>query len=402
MKIFNRKSNSEQTIKLTSLLPILFIAGRLILFLALIPNNLHGFGDFQVYFDSAALPGFPYFQSWSEYPPVFAWSVELVYLLAQGNQFVFDFLFYFILSVAGAASIWLVSEICKLLGFDTDQINLRSGMYFAFLAFCSYTWWYFDLVPVALMLAAIYSVLKNKDTATGIWLGLGILAKWFPVLLLPAVFRFRKTKSFIKIAAISVGITIIVWGIHLALSPTMTWASLQSQPSRSSWETIWALIDGNLNTGAFVPMEERIWPEAATFPRGNTAVIPSWITLLIFGCIGLYLLLHSNKSDMQAFVGLIGITWALFLLWSPGWSPQWILYIIPLILISVSLKSALGYIFALGLITVVEWPFLLSRRLFMGLWVVTPLRMLLLAILLVKWNKITRQIGTQSIPQKEF
>ena len=76
------------------------------------------------------------------------------------------------------------------------------------------------MVPVCLMLAAIYTFIRQKDTATGIWLGIGILTKWFPLLLLPAMFRFRKLKAFLKIAAIALALTVLVWGfLYITFTP---------------------------------------------------------------------------------------------------------------------------------------------------------------------------------------
>lgn len=390
MKLFTKKVTSDQNINLTSLLPLLYIAGRLLLFLALIPNNLHGFGDFQIYFDSAALPGLPYFQSWSEYPPIFAWTVEIVYLVAQGNQFLFDFLFYFILSIAGAVSIWLVAEICKLLGYDDDQINLRSGIFFAFLAFSSYTWWYFDLVPVAFMLASIYYLLKGNDIKSGVWLGIGILAKWFPILLLPAVFRFKKIRPFLKTTLIAIGIPIIVWGIHLALSPTMTWASLKSQPSRSSWETVWALIDGNMTTGAFVPIASHLNPDSVGLTFGNLARIPSIITLLLFCGIGIFMLFKVQNFGNHSFLAFIGITWIIFLNWSPGWSPQWVLYLLPLIFLTFTNQKCFLFNFLLILLALLEWPTFLGHFFSQALWFLVPMRILLFIGIFMQWLKIIR------------
>lgn len=94
----------------------------------------------------------------------------------------------------------------------------------------------------------------------------------------------------------------------------MTKASLQSQPSRSSWQTIWALINGNYTTGEFIPLQERLWPEAATFPRGNPAIIPSWITRILFGLVGLVMLFRFSNQSPQGFLSMVGITWGLFLL----------------------------------------------------------------------------------------
>jgi len=363
-----------------------------LLFLAFIPDGLHGFGDFPIYFENAALPGLPYFKYWSEYPPIFAWIIEFIYFLARGNAFVFDFILYLMLSIAGSISVWLVANISNLISNSEKDTQQRTVIYFGFLALTSYTWWYFDLIPVTMMLAAIYFLLKENDQQSAIWLGLGMLTKWFPVLLLPAIFRVRKLKSFLKIAAISIGMVIVVWGIHYIISPTMTWASLQSQPSRSSWQTIWALIDGNMTTGAFVPIGEKIWPEAANFQRGNPAVVPTWATLIVFGLIGLWLLFKMNAQKKSNLLAMIGITWILFLIWSPGWSPQWILYLLPLICLSLPISRAMILTFGLFFITLIEWPFLLTHHFFAGLWVVVPIRLIFFGLLILYWFQTSKKI----------
>jgi hypothetical protein len=392
----NNPSKKPIEFSLTNILPILFFMGRMILFLAFIPDGLHGFGDFPIYFDVAALPGLPYFQYWSEYPPLYAWTIELIYLISQGNQFLFDFILYLLLTIAGSISIWLVAEISRMLSSNEKQTHMRVTLYVGFLAFTSYSWWYFDLILVAMMLAAIYYLLKEPETTAGIWVGLGILTKWFPILLLPVIFRFRKWKTFLRITLIAIGLTVLVWGIHYALSPTMALASLQSQPSRSSWQTLWALIDGNMTTGAFVPVEERIWSEAATFQRGNPAVIPSWATLIVFGAIGLWLLFKIDPQKKETLIPMVGITWALFLLWSPGWSPQWILYLLPLICLSLPIQKALMLTFLLFFVTFIEWPFLLTHHFFEGLWVIVPIRIVLFFLLIISWNQ-----GSKSKPSTE-
>jgi hypothetical protein len=362
-----------------------------LLYLAFIPNGLHGFGDFPIYYENAALPGLPYFQYWSEYPPVFAWIIEVIYLLSQGNQFLFDFILYFLLTIAGAISIWLVAKISALLSDNERDTSIRTIIYFGFLSFTAYSWWYFDLIPVTMMLAAIYFLLKGKDTTSAIWLGIGILTKWFPILLLPAIFRTRKLKPFIRITSIAIGLAVIVWGIHYLLSPTMTWASLQSQPSRASWQTIWALIDGNMTTGAFLPIAEKLNPESATFRMGNPAVIPTWLTLIVFAAIGIWLLFRINTQEKQSLIAMIGITWVVFLIWSTGWSPQWVLYLLPLICLSLPPTKSLLLTFGLLFISLIEWPVLLSHHYFAGLWVIVPVRLVLFTILIVLWVQTYKQ-----------
>ena len=86
MKLFSKNNSETNNLTAITILPLLFFAGRLFLILALLPNDLHGYGDFQNYFDVASFPALPFFQYWTEYPPLYAFSVELVYFLASGNQ----------------------------------------------------------------------------------------------------------------------------------------------------------------------------------------------------------------------------------------------------------------------------------------------------------------------------
>lgn len=370
-----------------TLLPVLFFAGRLLLFLALIPNNLHGFGDFPIYFQVASLPGFPYIDTWSEYPPIFAWLIEFIFQVSSGNQFLFDFVLFLLLTLCGAVSIWLVSEIAKKVEIPKDQQLIVNLAYFGLIAFLAYSWWYFDFFPVMLMVWAIYLILINKNKTAGLVIAIGILTKWFPLLLLPAIFRYKKWKQALGVALLALGGTLLVWAIFYFVSPTMTKASLQSQPSRASWQTMWALIDGNLTTGEFIPLQERLWPEAAVFPRGNPAIISTWTSLVFFGLIGLNFLFKFTNKTPIGFLSMAGITWALFLLWSPGWSPQWTLYLLPIILLTLPPNKGWFISFLFLLLTLIEWPLLLKHGLWMGLWVIVPLRIAIFIYLIFCWQK---------------
>jgi hypothetical protein len=91
--------------------------------------------------------------------------------------------------------------------------------------------------------------------------------------------------------------------------------------------------------------------------------------------------------DDRSLVAFVGITWIVHLLWNPGWSPQWILYLIPLILLSFSWEKGMRWTLLLVLLTIFEWPLVLGRHAWVGLWVIVPLRMLLFAVLLYGWYK---------------
>ncbi len=171
----------------------------------------------------------------------------------------------------------------------------------------------------------------------------------------------------------------------------MTLASLQSQLRKGSWETPWALLDHNLSSGNFGVEIERLDPVNAFKAMGNPARISSWITLIPFGLLGIWIYLHARSRNKRAMVAFLGITWVIFALWSPGWSPQWVLFFLPIILLALPEGKAYLFATALILVSLLEWPFLLSRGYFGGLWITIPLRVVWLIVLgLQLWKLVAR------------
>ncbi|HEX7567339.1 MAG TPA: glycosyltransferase 87 family protein [Anaerolineaceae bacterium] len=381
---------NTDTILDEGLLPAFYITGRLFLFLALVPDNWRGFGDMQQYFATAGLKGWPYIHYWMEYPPIFPFISKLVYNLAGGSPFLFDLVICILVALAGAACLVVFRRISNLL-WDNSAAVRRTVIFFALLAPLSYTWWYFELLPVFLMLLAIYAAIRRKWYLAGISIGLGALVKWFPMIVLPAIWRYRSPKDAFRITLIAVGLIGLVFGGLYIASPDMTRASLISQPSRSSWQTMWALIDGNYHTGEFILLGDRLDPSLAGIGRDNPARIPSGLTLLLFCGIGLWLLVRARLKDNDlACLAMTGITWVLFLAWPPGWSPQWILYLIPIILLTLTERKAIWLCVALILVTLLEWPIFLKHDIWQGLWLIVPLRLLIFAILLWNWIRQSR------------
>lgn len=363
------------------------------MFLALFPYGYYGIGDLIVYREWTALPGWPYLDYWVEYPPLFPFTSEILYRITGGQEFLYDFLLALLLALAGAVTLYFFHETARLL-HGTQNGNFRALILFGVMATLPYTWWYADPIPLVFMMAAIWAILKHKDFSAGIWIGLGMLAKWFPLFLLPALFRQRPAKKILLIGSISFLMVGAVFITLYATSPAMTRASLMAQPGRTSWQTIWALIDGNLTTGAYLTTEQRLDASQSNAMSGNPPVISPLITFFVFGATGIGLLLRRRQASDLAFVSNSGIVWALFLLWSPGWSSQWVLYLLPLILLTFPISK--GILFCLGLVIVnmIEFPFLLGRQMTETLWVLIPIRTLAIIMVLFYWvreNEITNE-----------
>ncbi len=366
------------------LIPFLYLFCRIILFLSLVPYGYYGIGDLQVYREWTSLTGWPYLNYWVEYPPLFPFLSEGLYRLSAGQDFLYDFLIALVLALAGAASLYYFYRIAREV-HDEQSSRIRTLVLFGVMVTLPYTWWYADSITLFFMMAGIWAIVTQKDHLAGIWIGLGVLAKWFPLFLLPALFRQRSIKRIMVIGSIALLLAGVIWLVLFVVSPDMTRAALLSQLGRSSWQTVWALIDGNMTTGAYLTIEQRLDPSQSMVSTGNPPVIPPLLTLLIFSMIGIAILIRRSQPTSFNYISNIGVIWLLFLLWSPGWSSQWVLYLLPLVLLLLPIGKGVLLCLGLVMVNVIEFPFLLGRHLTDSLWVLIPVRVLMLVILLAYW-----------------
>jgi hypothetical protein len=375
------------------LVPLL-VLGRMLTYLAMPLEGLHGYGDFVHFFQLAGLPDWPYFNYWSEYPPLFPFLSSILYRLAGGQEHVFDYLLIFFLLAADAGSLYLFIKLSRRLYGGENGSLLRSLAYFVFLISLAYSWWYFDPLAAFTMLLGVFLLLENKRLLSGLVFGLGLLIKFFPALGLIIAWRTLPWRKAAWMTGLVLGAGVLVYGGLWLVSPRFTLASLQSQASKGSWETVWALVDGNLATGLFGPEIERLNPALAGVSRGNPPRIPPWITLIIFGGTGLWSFFKARRDTELQQLALLGWCWSLFLLWSPGWSPQWLLYLLPLILLVVPERQVFLVALLLVLANLVEWPLLLSRGMFWALYLTVPLRTLILILVAsLFYTEMTRKVS---------
>ena len=381
-------------------IPVLFLTGRLIMIMSMPLEGLIGYGDFVHFFNFASL-GIPFFDFWIEFPPIFPFLSRALVVISGGQQHVYAYLLVIILTLFQTGSLHLFLKLAALF-YPEDTVLARGWIYLLLLLVTAYGWWFFDPLAVFFTLLGLVWILDEKPVRAGFALALGALTKWFPLLVIPAIWRYRRTRQALLTSLVALGTTALVWGGLFWASPLYTNASMGSQLAKGSWETVWALLDGNLMTGNFGPEIERLDPLAAWQPRGNPPTIPTYLTLLIFGGVGgmfFWLAYRQGKMGIPAFVGL---TWVLFLLWSPGWSPQWVLYLLPLILLTLPIRQGVLFSMTLLLVNLLEWPVLLSRGFFRGLWLTVPLRTLLLVFLALVWvGMVVKQAPATDQPPSE-
>jgi hypothetical protein len=357
----------------------LFLAARLVTFMAYPTDSLMGYGDFNHFFQLAALPGWPFFQYWVEFPPIFPFLSTLVYNLAGGQQHVYVYLFLMILTAADTGNLVLFSHIVDR-NYSAGAAVLRKLTYLVVLIALPYCWWYFDPLAVFCMMLGMNLVLENKIGRAGIVFGIGFLIKLFPIIGILVGWKRLKLSGLLRVAIISLILGGIGFGAIWLASPAYGRASILSQSGKGSWETIWALIDGNFQTGAMAPENERMDLSSVGHNMAlNPPKIPPVLTLVVFGVIGLWALSRLKITTELQSIQVLCFTWGLFLLWSPGFSPQWILYLIPLILLSLPEREGFLFTIILTLICLAEWPMFLTRALFWTLLITVPVRFILIA-----------------------
>jgi hypothetical protein len=380
---------------------LLFLAFRLALLAFWPADDLARWSDYDYYYELAKWVDegkLPYIHYWVEYPPLFPYLSVLIYLLTP-HYVAYAGALAFALLLFEAGSLVLFYRLAwRTFGeARAERLVWVYGLLFAPVA----TWWLsFDALTIFFLLLAIERWVAGRWMQSALAVGVGGLVKWFPLLFLPVVVRscwcfrqrscwhsyqrWREAAAYVLIALAIVG---VVLGLLAVLSPSYTWASLRSLSSRASWQTVWALLDGYLGTGAY--QADRLDPATATLSQGAPPSIPTWLTTLLFGGVYAWLWWRSSEEgEPRQVFRLTALTVIVFFLWSRGWSPQWLGMLVPLVLLSLPLERAVLYLVVLTFVNIAEWPVMLSRGVNQWLYITIPVRTVLFVLLLVALGRL--------------
>ncbi|MDM8530343.1 glycosyltransferase 87 family protein [Anaerolineales bacterium HSG25] len=365
-----------------SLIMTLFISSRLMILLAFPPENLIFYGDYKYFFDAtdmSRLGYHPFIHYWYEYPPIFPYlNLVLYHLAGQIFKNYILFLAMFLL-VVESGNLYLLYRLGVMVYNRAVALEL-AWVYTALFTPIFFWLGNFDALTTFFILLGLYAILRNKAKLLILAIGLGAMVKFLPLILLAPVARAKGLKQTAKYSGGVFLVCLMIFGPFLWLNPTMTVASLQAQANKSSYQTVWAILDGNDKTGNFGSLSDHFEPEKATQPLHNPSRIPPWLTLIPFAVLGLFIFTRPQrvqpKLDLILFTT---ITFVIFFLWSKGWSPQWQTILTPLLLLSFPAPRAVLLIIVLGFINFLEWPVILSR----GLTPLMPLTILMRTAVLI-------------------
>ncbi len=353
------------------LLLILFLAFRLGILLVYQPLLIEGSergitsgGDFLTYYHLGALSEdglLPFRDWWSEFPPIPSWLNTIAYQLAgQASYTGFAVLYGMLMLACDGGNLALVRKLgIRLHGVQTGMA--LAWIYALMLAPAVLQWWTFEPLVAFMLLLSLNWLVSGKNNLSAAAAGIGALVKFTPALILGAVFRFRAMGLALRYSAIVAVIFVGVYAVLMLQNAQMTTPSLTAQFGKSSYQTVWALIDGNYRTGNFGPVAERLDPATASQLVGNPSVIPGWLRLGFAALIGFYVYARTRRFDDRGLVAFVAITLLIFFLQAQGWSPQWLAQLLPLLLLCFPTRDGIMALVILCLAVFAEYPFLWLR-----------------------------------------
>jgi hypothetical protein len=335
---------------------------------------------------------YPFIDYWLEYPPLFPWMFTALYRLSLifppwwHEQLWFTVLLGLALLPFEIGNLVLVYLIAlELYGQDTA---LKCGWFYASLFVPVYTFvGFFDCLPLFFILLTLWLLLRQRALWAGFTLGVGFMVKVLPAIILPVGLRSLRGLSrkvrYLVISGIVVGLLSLPF---LWLNADFFFASFKSAFGRSSWETLWAVLEGYYDFG--VIGGDRLDPLVTDFSVHPSTLPWPWISLA-FALVGLWIYTWPLESENKSKVVLLAaLTLNLFSLYSKGYSPQFLVYILPFVVILLPNLRGVVYCLLLSLVNFIEYP-VYFVLLFGERWVlvlVVVLRALLLLALCLEYG----------------
>lgn len=314
----------------------------------------------------AAADQYPYLDYWMEFPPVFPWMIVVAYkatiALAPWNGtglYWFNTFIRLMMVPFECGSLAVVYSITSSL-YD-QEIGVRTSTAFALLfapLFVLLGW--FDNVALFFLLLSLHELVRSRPLLTGLSVGIGFGIKLFPAVAIPASIQYfgRHSRLLPLFAGLMFALLLIFLPFAVA-SPTYTLAFFHSLLQRTSWESIWALLDGYAGYGMVAPLSIRNDPAAASWaPPGRSPSVLPWLWIdAFFAFLGAYLCTRKIDWDVpERRVAFAGLTFMLLMLYSKGYSPQWAVYIATLSLVILPGWRGLYYSVVFSILMVLEWP----------------------------------------------
>jgi len=349
------------------LLAILFTSFRLMALLLFEPGGhiLDWSGYYIPGADFAQLSDWGYYPAidyWMDYPPLFPWLSVVIYRLSlflpswKDPNLWFDLLLGCTFLLFAVGNFVLIYAIALRLRGREGAVRcawLYAGLFFPLMTLL----FWFENVPLFFLLLGVYMIITRRPVWAGVAAGVGFLVKIVPAFVGPVALRvFPKVSHKVTYVVMAALVALLIALPFLLTNAGLFLTTFVHQASRGPWETIWALLDGYYSGGVTPPLEMRFDLATIIMPSRESQ-FPYALVALIF--VAFYLMLYTRDIDWQndlKAVAFCGLSINLFLLFSKGYSPQWIVNLLPFIVLLMPNLRGVAYSVLLMAVNVLEFP----------------------------------------------
>jgi hypothetical protein len=286
------------------------------------------YSDTLGFYKKIAGPGLPYLDKNIEYPVITGWFMQLASWLGQtrAGYFIVNSLFLIILAALATYFLSLILARSASTEANASQSRKSEGpeqnreklwLYWIFAPsmffFSTYNW---DLIAVLFVVLAFYFSAKDQNGWAAFFLALGFSAKFYPIIYLP-ILILKNPKKWLKITGVFVAVTVFL---------NFPFAFLNFE----GWSYFFTL--NNLRNSN----PDSIWTIARFFFRNLDVSTINFLSLLFFG--GSYLLLLWKQRN-ENLIKLCFAATLLFLIFNKVFSPQYILWLLPFLVLLPAVKK---------------------------------------------------------------
>jgi len=304
----------------------------------------------------------PYLDYWREYPPLLPWFSVLAYRLSlllpawTDQRLWFSVTLRELLVPFELGNLVLTYALARKLYPPRRALRcawLYAGVFATFYAASG--WW--EPLPLFFLLLALWGTLSGRHWLSAGAVGLGFMTKIVPIVIAPiGLRRLRRPRHILRYGAVTILVSLLVLAPFLGARGLLL-AHVKQAVQRSSWQTVWALLDGYGSYGRIPQSNPRFFTPSIGRVRVHPTALPWPLIHMLFA--SLYLFLYTRRLDWRddrTVTAFAGLTLTLFLLWSKGFSGQFTVYLVtPVVLLLPNWRGVL-YLAAFSLLYVLEWP----------------------------------------------
>jgi hypothetical protein len=291
--------------------------------------------------------GLPYRDVGSEYPQIPTYLFGLFFLLVpagsdeQMTYFIHSSVFSLVMLILLYATIRLLYAMLPQRKWMAFLMLLPGTLYFTLNRY--------DILPAFLSLLSLWSLRKEKYTLSGVILGAAALSKWYPALFLPVFlsYRFAQTRKIDWKLASAFVLTCLV-----IVLPTLIGGGLEAllYPYRLHAERSMEQVALPVLVDLLLSFFGTRLPEAGFTVFLALQFLPALLSLFV------------KIERFEDVVRWTVIVTAAFIIFSRIYSPQWLLWVVPLYILVAENAMDTVIIVVYNLVTYVNFPLVVDTR----------------------------------------